>query len=195
MSEEIKNEVSTTEEEKEYNEKDIAKELTEGTAEDLAAVNNKLDKTIESDDDVYENGTLNLNMSGMASGTPDTGIVDEHGKPIGDNDENVPATPNFSDGLPGEADTVDDHLNQSMPNFPNYMELFNTYKQLFENLTGDVEVINKKFDKLTDIIDKNNKETNAAIRATQIYSKLFTKLTMSIGILFIILIIILFIIK
>lgn len=194
MSEEIKNEVSTKEE-KEYNERDIAKELTEGAVEDLATVNNKLDKIIESVDAVYEDGTLNLNMSGMASGTPDTGIVDEHGKPIGDDTENIPATPDFSDGLPGEADTIDDYSNQNMPNFPNYMELFNTYKQLFENLTGDVEVINKKFDKLTDIIDKNNKETNAAIRATQIYSKLFTKLAMGIGILFAILIIILFIIK
>ena len=194
MNEEIKNEVSTTEEEK-YNEKDITKELTEDTVEDLAAVNNKLDKIIDNTDIVYEDGTLNLNMSGMVSGTPDKGIVDEHGKPIGDDTENVPATPDFSDGLPGEADTIDDYSDQNISNFPNYMELFNTYKQLFENLTGDVEVINKKFDKLTDIIDKNNKETNAAIRATQIYSKLFTKLTMGIGILFIILIIILFIIK
>ncbi len=194
MSEEIKNEVSTKEE-KEYNERDIAKELTESTVEDLAAIDNKLDKMIKSVDAVYEDGTLNLNISGIASGTPDIGIVDEHGKPIGDDTENIPATPDFSDGLPGEADTIDDYSNQNMPNFPNYMELFNTYKQLFENLTSDVEVINKKFDKLTDIIDKNNKETNAAIRATQIYSKLFTKLTMGIGILFAILIIILFIIK
>ena len=194
MSEEIKNEVSTKEE-KEHNKRDIAKELTEDTVEDLAAINNKLDKIIKSVDAVYEDGTLNLNMSGMDSGIPDIGIVDEHGKPIGDDTENIPATPDFSDGLPGEADTINDYSNQNIPNFPNYMELFNTYKQLFENLTSDVEVINKKFNKLTDIIDKNNKETNAAIRATQIYSKLFTKLTMGIGILIAILIIVLFIIK
>ena len=59
MSEEIKNEVSTKEE-KEYNERDIAKELTEGAVEDLAAIDNKLDKIIESVDAVYEDGTLNL---------------------------------------------------------------------------------------------------------------------------------------
>lgn len=170
MNEEIKNEVSTNEE---------------------MSTNNQQE---ESDNNIYTDGTLNLNLSGIGNAS-DSDIVDEHGKHIGDDEENIPDTPSFSDGLSGEADTIDDYPNQNTTNFPNYMELFNTYKQLFENLTDDVENINKKINRITEVIDKGNKETNAAIKATQIYSKLFTKLSMGINIILIILIIILFIIK
>lgn len=107
-------------------------------------------------------------------------------------DQNViPPTPEFSDGSDA---TLEKENTINLP-FPDYSKLFDTYKQLFENVTEDIENINNRFTKIAEIIDKNSKETNAAIKATQIYSKLFTKLSISINIILIIAIIVLFIIK
>ena len=69
------------------------------------------------------------------------------------------------------------------------------YKKIFENLTDDVDIINKKIEKLIKITDHNINEINSAIKATQIYSKLLTKIGIGIAGLILVLIIILFIIK
>jgi hypothetical protein len=111
--------------------------------------------------------------------------------PNGEGD--IPPTPDFSDGSDASSNFIDDGKIRIAS--PDYSRLFNTYKQLFENLTEDVDTINSKIGKLADILDKSITETNAAIKVTQIYSKLFTKLVFGIDIGLVILIIVLFIIK
>ena len=112
---------------------------------------------------------------------------------VPDDQDVIPPTPTFSDG----SNATEEGNNNNSINipFPDYSKLFNTYKQLFENVTEDIDDINNRFTKIAEIIDKNSKETNAAIKATQIYSKLFTKLSIGINIIFAIAIIVLFIIK
>lgn len=111
---------------------------------------------------------------------------------VPDDQSVIPPTPKFSDG----SDATEEGNNNSINiPFPDYSKLFDTYKQLFENVTEDIDNINNRFTKIAEIIDKNSKETNAAIKATQIYSKLFTKLSIGINIIFAIAIIVLFIIK
>ena len=111
---------------------------------------------------------------------------------VPDDQDVIPPTPTFSDG----SDATEEGNNNSINiPFPDYSKLFDTYKQLFENVTEDIDNINNRFTKIAEIIDKNSKETNAAIKATQIYSKLFTKLSIGINIIFAIAIIVLFIIK
>jgi hypothetical protein len=110
---------------------------------------------------------------------------------VPDEQEYVPPTPEFSDNSDASIEKEDQVINIAGPD---YSKLFETYKKLFENLTEDVDDINKKFNKFTELIDKNIRETNA-IKATQIYSKLFTKLSFGINIILLIAIIILFIIK
>ena len=111
---------------------------------------------------------------------------------VPDDQDVIPPTPTFSDG----SDATEEGNNNSINiPFPDYSKLFDTYKQLFENVTEDIDNINNRFTKIAEIIDKNSKETNAAIKATQIYSKLFTKLSIGINVIFAIAIIVLFIIK
>ena len=111
---------------------------------------------------------------------------------VPDDQSVIPPTPKFSDG----SDATEEGNNNSINiPFPDYSKLFDTYKQLFENVTEDIDNINNRFTKIAEIIDKNSKETNAAIKATQIYSKLFTKLSIGINVIFAIAIIVLFIIK
>lgn len=111
---------------------------------------------------------------------------------VPDDQDVIPPTPTFSDG----SDATEEGNNNSINiPFPDYSKLFDTYKQLFENVTEDIDNINNRFTKIAEIIDKNSKETNAAIKATQIYSKLFTKLSIGINVIFAIAIIALFIIK
>ena len=120
--------------------------------------------------------------------------------------ESIPLTPEFSDGSDINNDPEANGAGATEipignPGFmaPDYRELFNTYKPLFENLTSDVERIDKKYDDLLKAIDstinKNIKELHSGIKVTQIYSKLFTNIIFGIDILLAILIIILFIIK
>ena len=111
---------------------------------------------------------------------------------VPDDQDVIPPTPTFSDG----SDATEEGNNNSINiPFPDYSKLFDTYKQLFENVTEDIDNINNRFTKIAEIIDKNSKETNAAIKATQIYSKLFTKLSIGINVIFAIAIIVLFVIK
>ena len=142
----------------------------------------------------FKDGALNIE-----SPTEENIITDERGKKIGDDTEDVPPSPGFSDGSNGESEFVDDNINKNEIEFinpnQNYIELFETYKKLFENLTDDVDIINKKIEKLIKITDHNINEINSAIKATQIYSKLLTKVGIGITGLILVLIIILFIIK
>ena len=106
--------------------------------------------------------------------------------------ETVPPTPEFSDGSDANLEKEERFINIPAPD---YSKLFETYRQLFENLTEETDTINKKINKFSEVIDNNMRETNAAIKATQIYSKLFTKLSLGINIILLIAIIVLFIIK
>lgn len=111
---------------------------------------------------------------------------------------NIPPTPNLSDGDNIDSEPINIQQPFGIPDHT-YIELFNTYKQLFENITKDVESLNNKYEDLIKAIDKNinsnMKELHSAIKVTQIYSKLLTKIFIGIDITIIILIIILFIIK
>ena len=149
-------------------------------------------------EDVFPNMTRNLDEDGNL----DPSDVEENKDEVRDvtvdrdfvpdEQEYVPPTPEFSDNSDASIEKEDQVINVAGPD---YSKLFNTYKKLFENLTEDVDDINKKFNKFTELIDNNIRETNAAIKATQIYSKLFTKLSFGINIILLIAINILFIVK
>ena len=135
-----------------------------------------------------ENNVLNIKTS-IIDKEDDTYIIDERGKRIGDNKEEIPDPPPFSDGSNGELDFVDDNIKNSST------DLININKQSFEKINNDINSVNDKIENLIKILDFNIKEINSAIKATQIYSKLFTKFAIGINILIVILIIVLFIIK
>ena len=110
-------------------------------------------------------------------------------------EKEVPPTPEFSDSYDeSQSNNIEDGQIINIAGM-DYSKLFDTYKQLFENITEDIDNINNKITKLSELTDNNIKETNAAIKATQIYSKLFTKLSFGINIILFIAIIVLFIIK
>ena len=148
---------------------------------------------------LFESGNLEfdgnvLNINPNTDDPEPTHDVEVNRDYVPNGDEDVPPTPEFSDGSDASSDIFDEG-NEIRIAAPDYSKLFDTYKQLFENLTDDVDTINNKIARLADILDKNIKETNAAIKATQIYSKLFTKLVFGVDIGLIILIIVLFIIR
>ncbi len=147
-------------------------------------------------EDIFGNMNAELDDDGnlILSDKIDNNSMDRDFVP--ENQDMVPPTPEFSD----KSDANMPKENNSDFKFTNfggqdYSKLFEIYKQLFENIASDVDTINKKIEKISTIIDSNNNEINSAIRATQIYSKLFTKLSIGINIVLFIAIIILFIIK
>ena len=97
-----------------------------------------------------------------------------------DEANNVPPTPNLSDGDNIDSEPINIQQPFGIPDHT-YIELFNTYEDL-------IKAIDKN-------INSNMKELHSAIKVTQIYSKLLTKIFIGIDITIIILIIILFIIK
>ena len=61
---------------------------------------------------------------------------------VPDDQDVIPPTPTFSDG----SDATEEGNNNSINiPFPDYSKLFDTYKQLFENLTEDIDNINNRF--------------------------------------------------